>query len=66
MAELKPCPRCGGEAKIADDTHWINGRSNGGRWKYIYCLQCGYKTDRYFWDERKDLINDWNRRNENV
>ncbi|MBR4855271.1 MAG: Lar family restriction alleviation protein [Bacteroidaceae bacterium] len=55
--ELNPCPRCGGRARIADDTGWIN---NGGRWKYIYCTSCGYSSDRYFWDDREAMIQEWN------
>lgn len=58
--ELKPCPSCGGNARIADETDWVDGRSLGGRWKYVYCQKCGKKTDRYFWDDREAMIKDWN------
>lgn len=59
--ELNPCPRCGGKARIADDTGWID---RGGRWKYVYCESCGYKSNRYFWDDRQDMIEEWNGKKE--
>lgn len=58
--ELNPCPVCGGKAKIADNSDWVNGHSRGGRWKYIYCLNCNHRTQRYFWDDRQAMIDEWN------
>lgn len=63
MAELKPCPFCGGEAKIVDQSsRRTDGSSFGGKWKYIRCTKCAYKSELYFWDDRKTMIDDWNRR----
>lgn len=62
MAELKTCPFCGGTATIVDDHQWIDGRSNGGRYKYIHCVRCNCRTASFFWDEKKELVKTWNRR----
>lgn len=63
---LKLCPFCGGEARIADEVQRINGKSNGGQWKYVYCTKCGGRSASFYWDDRKDMINAWNRRAEDV
>ena len=49
--ELKPCPFCGGEAKVMDMgyPHWV------------YCEECGAKVHGGTNDER-DSIAAWNRR----
>ena len=51
MTELKPCPFCGGEAKISDMgyPHWV------------FCEKCGARIHGYTTDER-DSIEAWNRR----
>ena len=67
MAELKPCPFCGGEAVI------VHTSSCGG---HIACIgECGMQTAK-FWDEpmrknesertkwHKTAIDAWNRRAE--
>lgn len=53
MEKLKPCPFCGGEAKIMKMgyPHWI------------YCLECGAKVHGGTTSE-KDSIKAWNRRAE--
>lgn len=53
MEQLKPCPFCGGEAKIMKMgyPHWV------------YCLQCGAKVHGGTTSE-KDSIKAWNRRTE--
>lgn len=62
MNNLKPCPFCGGEAKIADEHQWISGVNNGGISKYIYCLKCNCRTSSFYWDDRKTMIRTWNKR----
>lgn len=54
-----PCP-CGGKVIVADDLSWTEGRNRGITWKYIYCQGCGRTSNRYFWDDREDLIAEWN------
>ena len=53
MEKLKPCPFCGGEAKIMKMgyPHWV------------YCLECGAKVHGGTTSE-KDSIKAWNRRAE--
>lgn len=43
MIQLKPCPKCGGKAKL------LRGLPNMGnsraRYALVICLRCGHKTD---------------------
>ncbi len=54
IEELKPCPFCGGEARMMDMgyPHWI------------YCLNCGAKVHgrKYGEEGEKASIEAWNRR----
>ena len=51
MDELKPCPFCGGEAKVMDM----------GFPYWVYCTKCYAKVHGGTLDE-KDSIEAWNRR----
>lgn len=57
MAELKPCPFCGGEAKFVDC---------GGVWCAIICEKCNATTDCIMsstqYAAREKVIKLWNRR----
>lgn len=58
MAELKPCPFCGGEAYITswrDEKRRVNPTS-------VKCVRCGAKTEIF--DRIKDAEEAWNRRAE--
>lgn len=48
MSTLKPCPFCGGEAKVMD--YWPFG---------VYCTRCAAKVPGF---DGKDSIDAWNRR----
>ena len=74
MADLKPCPFCGGEVKVeicdGSGEYHMNPRYgnvlNGRRLthKMILCNKCGIKTKAYLTD--KGVFNAWNRRASNV
>ena len=58
MAELKPCPFCGGEAR---PVLYHNFAGTYIR-HYVRCQQCLATTDKY---EKRDIaIEAWNRREE--
>ena len=50
--ELKPCPFCGGEAKLR--------RYGDSAYCYIECSQC--EIGAYFYDTKAEAIAAWNRR----
>lgn len=61
MAELKPCPFCGGKAELKKREY---GDNTG--FAYVLCKDCGNKTQEF--DKSLDLcavdeaIKSWNRR----
>lgn len=58
MAELKPCPFCGGEAKIHSLTDII------GCYR-VRCTKCPVEFGQYWFYRKADLIKAWNRRADN-
>ena len=60
MAELKPCPFCGGEAKIKLFKSGIFKRITV---YYAECAVCGNQTKVQF--ETEQAIEAWNRRAQN-
>lgn len=66
MAELKPCPFCGGKSVIRNNAFrvLVNARVD------IYCKRCGVRTMEYKgidWDDTHRMaIEAWNRRAEDV
>lgn len=72
MEELKPCPFCGGKAKVFSCDGAGAFYTNAGEaqiWgrkmnhKLIRCKNCGIKTKAYLTD--KGVFNAWNRRVDN-
>ena len=64
MAELKPCPFCGGAAMRMN----CDGKGQPiAKWLEIHyvvrCLKCGIRTNTY--QTKKGAINAWNRRVDN-
>ena len=58
MDELKPCPCCGGESEIQDDSCRTPKHPNGA---YSgWCTDCGLMTDWY--DTPELAAEAWNRR----
>ena len=57
MAELKPCPKCGGEAEFIK--LWESKIYNG----FIKCTKCGYEERLY--SSKQNAVKAWNRRADN-
>ena len=68
MADLKPCPFCGGEAFVNDDPTGNGGKPHMsgnvglGRLWSVECDECG--ADAGFWQDRNVAIAAWNSRAE--
>ena len=63
--ELKPCPFCGGKAKL------YNQKVIGGYdYSYVICDSCGIRTLKYEvsteYCAKDKATEDWNRRTENA
>lgn len=56
MAELKPCPFCGGEAEYRP-VGFLSDPCG-----YVKCKNCGVK--QYWYSPKKEAIEAWNRRAE--
>ena len=66
MAELKPCPFCGGEAELKEKEYAMIGHKVQA---YVRCKVCG-TTSNYFSENiaycaNEKAIEAWNRRAEN-
>ena len=57
MAELKPCPFCGGEAILET----LEGNSPEAY--YVYCPKCNFESGLY--SEPDFIVEKWNRRADN-
>lgn len=57
MAELKPCPFCGGTA---------TAQKNSNTWWRIKCDNCPCEVGRYWYHKKADAIEAWNRRADNA
>lgn len=59
MAELKPCPFCGGKAIL-------NHGLSGTQFSYVHCTRCFAKTSDYYistaHSSDRKAIEAWNRR----
>lgn len=65
--ELKPCPFCGGEAKLARNYIIIKGKSEKSSW--VYCTKCSSKTTYFLRSKVERYMSTaaeaWNRRADN-
>ena len=64
--ELKPCPVCGGEAKIIGGVeNWtptVDDPDSGGDPIAVHCVHC--ECGLYYFDDYSDAITAWNTRQE--
>ncbi len=64
MTDLKPCPFCGGNARIINRAIGIRGTNGFDWWHSIQCHLCnaavGYDDNRY--RDKNDAIKAWNTR----
>lgn len=62
MAELKPCPFCGGDAQL-EHIH------DGFGYSYVRCKKCGVESVKFIKSfevsSDKEAVEFWNRRAEN-
>lgn len=61
MDELKPCPYCGGEAKLLRRKLRTGFYTRGGTW-YVHCKACLNRTEPR--KKRETVIELWNRRSQ--
>ena len=61
MTELKPCPFCGGNAKLVE--YWLKGVCNTKHF-FVQCKQCGVRKDNHHngYKTREKAIDGWNER----
>ncbi len=69
--KLKPCPFCGGSAKIEYDRETM-GMGECPEVAFVICENCGCKTKNYYIggyygskDNEKNAVKMWNRRTNN-
>lgn len=61
MSKLKPCPFCGGEAKLELTTQYYTGEPEMEN-AFIRCMKCGVWTDEY--EYATEAVAAWNTRHE--
>lgn len=76
MPELKPCPFCGGEAKlhssfeihpiIDQNGAYVDADINEDGMSWVYCTHCHASTAEVDVENEKEAIDDWNRRTNNA
>lgn len=60
MNELKPCPFCGGEARLRAFRTYIQSKHRMGEKYYIECCECGLNAPNFI--NKEEAIEAWNRR----
>ena len=57
MSDLKPCPFCGGKARL-------NEYKDGEVWYEVWCDECAVRTEQY--ETVDEAVKVWNRRTERI
>lgn len=60
MAEIKPCPFCGGEAELERNAIEIIGLGDWANSSFVSCTQCG--AAMFSFDGIESPVEAWNRR----
>ena len=55
--DLKSCPCCKGKAEICKEYTY-----NSDVLCWIECNECGLQTEKYYYENRQEMINVWNKR----
>ena len=68
MAELKPCPFCGGKARMKYGKYNLlgayGGPENDREWVGVYCKKCNVTQPPRTYSTKTEAIEAWNRRAE--
>ena len=68
MAELKPCPCCGGKARMKHGKYNLLGAYGTAeldrKWFGVYCTACEMSQPRRRYDSKEEAIEAWNKRTE--
>lgn len=63
---IKPCPCCGGKARLKQVKYNTLGSYGGAEldkhWYGIYCTQCGLSQPRRQYPSKEDAYEAWNKR----
>ena len=69
MAELKPCPFCGGQARMKYGKYNLLGaygtEETERKWARVYCIKCGISQPIRINPTKEQAIEYWNMRCEN-
>lgn len=55
--ELKPCPCCGGKAIVVQDYNY-----NADVLYWIECSECDLRTSEFYSENRRKMVDVWNKR----
>ena len=68
MAELKPCPFCGGKARMKYGRYNLlgayGGAENDREWAGVYCKKCNVSQPPRLYSTKTEAMEAWNRRAE--
>ena len=66
MAKLKPCPFCGGQARMKHGKYNLLGaygtEETARYWSGVFCIACGVEQPIRRYSTKEQAIEAWNRR----